>query len=843
MPQRLILALAALCFALLPACGGGGGAVLVSGPTGPAGPVPFDGPVYQAYTAFGGLADAAVDVYTYETLGDGPRHVVPTAADGSFGIPRYLVTPDTLIVVRVRGGMGSPDGGAPRESLGAFHAVFTPEQVEAETAVVGFGTEVLYLRLRHALATNLPRADVLALMNQRARCLLADDLDGDLDRDADDVAADDAGAVEAMYPSSRDDIVQAIFDGGPIPYPSVLPLTEPKQPRWLLTDTTLAPNTSISRSLGVGDLAYVGTDTGVWIYRYDPSESPALAHLDTVPTAGPVRDVAVHGGVLYVLGYRHLETFDVTDPSDVRARDALELTTDPRGEQLALAGDVAYLAMGDEGIRMVDVSDPDHLVEVGAPVAGTFRSVSTLGGNLFATGDTGSTQSYAYDLSNPTAPVWIGGGSHTGSARAVVATTPKEAAVVELGRWAHLEALDGGFAFHQLGYDVAMTSPTWPADTRLYGDILVTSFWDGTVEFLDVHDRRNGKRIPGITSPAIDGMGTIGRVDTSAVTTHGLLVFQFGQVSVWSWDPLDTPDPILSRTFVGNGSAAKGVALDGDRCYLATYKGIQIHDLADPSAPQPRGANEGGIANSLFLVGTTLYTGADNGPMRIYDVADPDHPTLENTVSGSFRGFDARDGRLYTGRDGDFAVLDIGDPFLPVELGTWPMTVASAVAVVGDQAYVTDRYESGYTRVIDVTDPTALAETTAVGPRPLGGRPGLLARLPDERLLVGGFNLNNLVGARLEVLDVADPANPTVTGSVLTPGYRHNALAVRNGFAYVASDGPVLVIDVRDPRQPHWVDTVPTPRSWGVDVNARCGAAGADDWGLVVFRTAVRDVP
>ena len=28
---------------------------------------------------------------------------------------------------------------------------------------------------------------------------------------------------------------------------------------------------------------------------------------------------------------------------------------------------------------------------------------------------------------------------------------------------------------------------------------------------------------------------------------------------------------------------------------------------------------------------------------RVYDVTDPDLPTLENTVTGSYRGFDARD--------------------------------------------------------------------------------------------------------------------------------------------------------------------------------------------------------
>jgi hypothetical protein len=66
--------------------------------------------------------------------------------------------------------------------------VFTPTQVEAETATVSFGTAALHLRLRHAIATNLPTVEFVPLLHQRARCLLTDDIDGDLDEDADDVA-------------------------------------------------------------------------------------------------------------------------------------------------------------------------------------------------------------------------------------------------------------------------------------------------------------------------------------------------------------------------------------------------------------------------------------------------------------------------------------------------------------------------------------------------------------------------------------------------------------------------------------------------------------------------------
>ena len=836
---RLLAVLSLLT--LMTACGGGGG----SGGTfaaGPVVPVPFEGPVHQAFTAFGGLTDAAVDIYTYETLGQGPRHVVPTVADGSFGIPQYLVTPDTLIIVRVRGGMGSPDGGPAEENLGAWYGLFTPSQVQAETARVGLGTTALYLRLRHMLATHVPVVDVVHELHQRARCLLKADLNGDKIENADDVASDDAGAVDAMYSDDLDDIVPAIFAGDPIPYFWLLRMTEPKQPQLIDVDETIAPRVQMARSLGVGDLGFVTMDDGVLVYQYDPNLTPALRLLTTITTVDFARDIAVRDDILYVLGSTSIETFDIADLLDVDPLDTIQLTQAFQGEQIEIVGDVAYATMTREGLFLVDISDPSNLTQIGAPIAGEFQSVSSKGRTLFVGTSIREYEVFAYDITDPRAPSYLGL-TRPASSRAVVATTPTEAVNVGLGLWNHVERYESDNVFTQSSYDVTMDSPAWPADTRVYGDILITAFWDGTVGMLDVHDRRNPFRIPAITAPPSDDTGTIGRLDSACVTTHGLLLFQPHQISVFSWDPLSRPDPILSRTYIGLGSSASGVQFDGDRCYHATNVGIRIFDVLDPAAPQARGTSEAGAASVLHLVGTTLYTGSNYGGMQIYDVSDPDNPTHENTVGGQVRGFDSADGRLYTGRNGDFTIFDIADPFSPVSLGTFDMTVSRNVMAFGELVYAADGYAGGYTRIIDTTDPTNLVQTNAIGPRAIGGRPTQLTRMPGDQILITGFNINSLVGARVEIVDVSDPANPVVTGHELTSGYRHNATAVRNGFAYIASDGPMLVIDVRDPRAPYWVDTVPTPRGWGVDVSARCGAAGVDNWGFITFRTAVREVP
>ena len=823
----------------LAACGGGGGAGLV----GPTGPVRFDGPVYQAFTAFDGLADAAVDIYTLSSLGGAPNHIVPTEADGSFGIPQYLVTPDTLIIVTVRGGTGTSVGTLVRENLGAFHAVFTPEQVQAETAVVSFGTDALYQRMRHALATGLPRADVVTILHQRARCLLTADVDGDMDQDADDVASDALGAVDAMYPGIRDDSVSAIFAGDPHPTRALLPLTEPKQPTFLLSDETIAPGNTIGRSVGVGDRAYVCASSSVQVYRFDPREGQPLERIGTVGTTGEAQDLAVEGNTLFVLTFTHFEAYDITDLDAVTLHDSLQLATSPQGVQMTIVGSYAYLAMAGDGVRIVDLSNVDDLQEAASPFGGACFSVSSVGTTLFTGGEFAGTTVYGYDLTNPVAPALIGWSNHAATVRMPIALDAREATVVEIGKYSHCERFPNDFVFTQGSYDESTDSVTWPEDARRYGDLLVTSFQDATIEVLDVGDPRRPVHIPGIAPPPVMTMGSQPAVRTAAVTTYGLIGFQGSQVTVWSWDPLERPDPLFARVAPGVGVAARGLQLVGNRCHLGTNVGLEIHDLDDPTAPVARGHVAGGVSDEALVVGTTCYTGSSFGPLRIYDVANPDAPTYEGSITGDFRGLIARDGRLYAGRDSSFTVLDIANPLAPTVLGSLAMTVPSSIALFDDLAYVTDRYANGFVRVIDVTDPTNLTEVGTLGPRPLGGRPGLALKTGTNEMLVGGFNINSALGGRVSMVDTTDPANPIETGFVLTSGYRHNAVAVRHGFAYIASDGPILVIDIRDPRQPVWVDTVAMPRGWAVDIGDGYGAAAVDDWGLVTFRAAVRDVP
>ncbi len=80
----------------------------------------------------------------------------------------------------------------------------------------------------------------------------------------------------------------------------------------------------------------------------------------------------------------------------------------------------------------------------------------------------------------------------------------------------------------------------------------------------------------------------------------------------------------------------------------------------------------------------------------------------------------------------------------------------------------------------------------------------------------------------LWVIDVSDPANPAITGSLNTPGSA-NAVKVAGTVAYVADSGDVAAIDVHDPAHPALLGQLPAGFAMGLAV--RGGLLYVADWG------------
>jgi len=87
----------------------------------------------------------------------------------------------------------------------------------------------------------------------------------------------------------------------------------------------------------------------------------------------------------------------------------------------------------------------------------------------------------------------------------------------------------------------------------------------------------------------------------------------------------------------------------------------------------------------------------------------------------------------------------------------------------------------------------------------------------------------------LQVIDITNPANPQIVGSVHTPGLA-GGVAVSGSYAYVADRYSLQVIDITNPAIPQIVGSAGTPgQAGGVTVSGTHAYVTANDYGLQVI--------
>ena len=113
-----------------------------------------------------------------------------------------------------------------------------------------------------------------------------------------------------------------------------------------------------------GPIAYLGVGPRLVLLDVsDPARPAVLGRTGVLP--GVVQGVAVSGSHAYVAaGDGGLRVVDVSDPAHPREVGSCDTPGEAWG--VAVSGSYAYVAAGDAGLRIVDVSDPAHPREVGS---------------------------------------------------------------------------------------------------------------------------------------------------------------------------------------------------------------------------------------------------------------------------------------------------------------------------------------------------------------------------------------------------------------------------------------------------------------------------------------------
>jgi hypothetical protein len=215
------------------------------------------------------------------------------------------------------------------------------------------------------------------------------------------------------------------------------------------------------------------------------------------------------------------------------------------------------------------------------------------------------------------------------------------------------------------------------------------------------------------------------------------------------------------------------------------------------------------------------YIAAADGGLHIISIANPQSPSEVGLFGGmgTAMGVAVKDSIAYVAaHSSGLFLLSVGDPTNPYQVGQrGTLGVSARVALRDTLAFVADR--SAGLSIVSVADPAH--------PYDVGSYLDTLGSIHNDVAVAGDFAYAATVSADLlQVINVADPANPTLAGSCAMPSYAEG-ITVSGGYAYVAA-GDMVIVDVSNPQNPQEVGRYVSP-GFAMDVRVMGNTAYVAD--------------
>ncbi|HOX25323.1 MAG TPA: hypothetical protein PLL30_12880 [Candidatus Krumholzibacteria bacterium] len=516
----------------------------------------------------------------------------------------------------------------------------------------------------------------------------------------------------------------------------------------------------------------VSTGTGFWdTVLYEDGLVVALLEnlaagayfVDFSDPASP-RDLGGFAGNTYTSGLLHRQhlylslsnliiVYDMTVPDDPQFRAAFLAT--PRGEPrwFAASGDHVYFIEAANVVRCLDASEPDAPADLGTfVVAGDDVDALVAGrGALYAIvtsaiGDAANrVDLVTLRLDAPTQPVE--------TARRPLATGLDARGLRLVADGDLLLAAESGGTVH--AFDLAeplepepvWTLPVWADHLTVTGDHIFLVSGDE----LRIHARA-GREPPPLAAvrqylPALE-----------TVTGEGTLQIAQAEKDLSLLLCLDLTNPTCPRLVSEFDAGLDGrLFVRDDLAVLVDATDFRIVDVADPAAPRLRGTARfavEGLTNHVALSRKLAAFGRLNAyATDLYDVVDPDRPTLLSRIPGQVFPIAVDRSTLLFFDFGQIRIFDVSDPYKPHDYGDLPLDGQSTDAViVDDLAYVVSVEETGpKLYVLDVGDPASARVLASI-------------RLDASGSLVTyGDRLYTRSYSRVQVIDISARLQPVYT--------------------------------------------------------------------------------
>jgi hypothetical protein len=554
----------------------------------------------------------------------------------------------------------------------------------------------------------------------------------------------------------------------------------------------------------------------------DPRNCVELGYWSVPGWAG---GVAARGQYAYLQAGTALQVLDISNPAN-----PFLAGTFPVGGSFAFSSNYLCVAAG-TNLLMLSAANPTNLVQVGQlPVSA--NKVIVDGRYAYAISSSiASSPVTVIDIQDP--------------------ANPQKASWYDLSGWTGGIAKKGNYLFvandnsDLLILDVStplnpkfvsnIYLDSFPRDVAIYGNYaLVACYWWG-LSVVDVTDPTHPKEVAFYETAtpytSADGMITSVAVDGHYAylgTDYGLQV-------------LDLTDP-RNPMRVGGELSISDVAIQGNTAFLIDrLSGLQVVDITNPSHPTQLGAYDFiNYVRAVTASGQYAFVAEDNA-LNVMDVSVPSNPIRRGSCAIPAGGYNVdleydivvRSNRVFVGSGlGGLTMVDVSNPSTPTMVGHWTNS-SLGVALDSSYAYVAtgNPYWSG-NRGLDILNianpgnPTRLSEwDTSVGYAYRVAANGNYAYLADGASGVQVFDItdrsapfrvanyamtaNDLVlrdnrayvtGNGLRILDLGNPASPTETLRVTTPG-GGSAVAISGNYALIA-DGQWGLAVVQLPTPP-----------------------------------------
>jgi hypothetical protein len=538
----------------------------------------------------------------------------------------------------------------------------------------------------------------------------------------------------------------------------------------------------------VDDYIYVVGEGGLRIIDLLAPDGPSV--VGRCPLPGVAVSVEVIDGLAYVAGgewgMRVVDVSVASDPVEVGVIDtdgwAADAAVAPiNGGPVAVIADSLFW-----GLDVVDAADPRALELIAEFQGYTCSSVETVGSIAYTTDWVGGGL-LVVDISNPAEPEDVGHLSLNN--------------VDEPGAL----AVEGGYAYvaGKYFYVIDISDPEAPREVveieEFHGgedvavvDRQVAVAAGDTVRFIDATNPeepvegepwRVGSLPPqsgGITATESHVVGfsrekTV--IPTGTDPTPGFRIF----------DVADPAHPVqvgvgLSEFAIGDAKAV------GDLVYAVTREGrFRVVDLTDVSRPRPIGSNQlptGWFYNAPFVgVDVDGDLAVVNGPvgMVVVDITDPTRPTQLGDLAGPFSQVKLVGERAFVADGGTIRLVDLSTAWNPyvVDDDRYRIELPGEVRdfeLADGHAFIA----AGET--LSVVDVGTEAGWTEIGAAPVGGGPWSTfvedLSLADDQvvLVVEDWWPESPHGGVLIVFDISDPTDPRKIADTVIPGEEHAVL-------------------------------------------------------------------